>query len=90
MQYMEYHKGLRTVGYLCMRLSILGGILWVLNALFFFVEYFNHGFHIPNFHDVIAGYGGALIAAIVPILFLYCVGGAINVLLDIEANTRKQ
>lgn len=86
---MDYHKGLRNAGYICQRLAILGGILWLLNCLFFFVEYFSAGIRIPNFHEIIAGYGGALIAAIVPILMLYCVGGVINVLLDIEVNTRK-
>jgi hypothetical protein len=86
---MDYHKGLRTASYVCMRLSILGGVLWGLNVVFFFIGYFSEGFHLPNFRELIAGYGGALIAAIVPILLLYSIGGVVNLLLDIEANTRK-
>jgi hypothetical protein len=86
---MEYRKGLRNAAYVCQRLGILGGILWIINCLFFFVEFFSNGAHLPNFREVIAGYGGALIAAIVPIIMIYCIGGVVALLLDIEANTRK-
>ena len=43
----------------------------------------------PDFRGLIASYGGALIAAIVPVLLLYGAGGVINLLLDIEQHTRK-
>jgi hypothetical protein len=88
-QMMDYHKGLRNAAYICQRLGILGGVLWIINCLFFFFEFFTSGPHIPNFREIIAGYGGALIAAIVPIIMIYCIGGVVNLLLDIEANTRK-
>ncbi len=86
---MEKNKGLRNAAYICQRLAIIGGIVWLVNCAIFFVQYFSGGVHIPNFRDVIEGYGGALMASIVSILLLYAAGGAINLLLDIEANTRK-
>jgi hypothetical protein len=63
--------------------------LWALNAIFFFVQYFSDGMKLPDFRGVITTYGGTLIAAIVPVLLLYAAGGVINLLLDIEANTRR-
>jgi len=86
---MENHKGLRNAAYVCQRLALVGGVLWVLNALFFFVQYFSDGMKVPNFRALIEGYGGALIAAIVPILLLYAAGGVVNLLLNIELNTRR-
>jgi hypothetical protein len=86
---MDKYKGLRNAAYLCQRMGILGGILWILNAAFFFFQYFSEGMKVPDIRSLINGYGGALIAAIVPVLMLYAVGGVINLLLDIEANTRK-
>lgn len=86
---MEKYKGLRNIAYICQKMSIVGSILWILNILLFFVQYFSGGMRFPNVRSLVEGYGGALIAAIVPILMLYCVGGFIYLLLDIEANTRK-
>ena len=86
---MEKHKGLRNAAYICQRLAIIGGIVWIVNCLIFFVQYFSAGMRLPNFHEMIQGYGGALIASIVSILLLYAAGGVIGLLLDIEANTRK-
>ena len=86
---MGNYKGLRNAAYTCQRLALIGGVLWVLNAIFFFFQYFSEGMKMPNFRALIEGYGGALIAAIVPILLLYAAGGVINLLLDIETNTRK-
>lgn len=85
---MDHRKGLRNAAYICMRLAILGGILWFINAVVFFVEWFKNGFHL-DFSNILTNYGGALIATIVSVLLLYCVGGVVNLLLDIEANTRK-
>lgn len=87
---MDHNKGLRTAAYVCQRLAVLGGVLWALNALFFFVQYLSDGMRLPNFRAVVETYGGTLIAAIVPILLLYGAGGVINLLLTIEANTRRQ
>ena len=86
---MEKHKGLRNAAYLCQRLALVGGAVWALNCVIFFMQYFNAGMRFPNFREMIEGYGGALIASIVSILMLYAAGGAIGLLLDIEANTRK-
>ena len=86
---MEHHKSLRTAGYVCQRLALLGGVFWALNAVFFFVQYFSDGMRLPDFRTLVASYGGTLIAAIVPVLLLYAAGGVVNLLLDIEANTRK-
>ena len=86
---MERNKGLRNAAYVCQRLAIVGGIVWLINCIMFFVQYFSSGVRLPNFREVIEGYGGTLIAAIVPILLLYAAGGAIGLLLDIEANTRR-
>ena len=85
----EYNEGLRKAAYVTMKLAVIGGIVWLLNVVFFFIEYFSQGVRLPNFRELIAGYGGALIAAIVPIMLLYMVGGIANILLDIEKNTRK-
>lgn len=86
---MDRYKGLRNAAYVCQRLAMFGGILWVLNAVVFFFQYFSDGMKLPDFRSLIAGYGGTIIAAIVPILLLYAAGGAVNLLLDIEANTRR-
>ena len=86
---MDKYKGLRNAAYICQKLALIGGVLWLLNSIFFFVQYFSDGMQLPNIRDVIEGYGGALIAAIIPILMLYNAGGVINLLLDIEANTKK-
>ncbi len=86
---MMNHKGLRNAAYICQRLAVVGGILWALNAIFFFVQYFSDGMKIPDFRSLIQSYGGTLIAAVVPVLLLYAAGGVINLLLDIEANTRR-
>jgi len=86
---MGNYKGLRNAAYICQRLAIIGGILWGLNAVFFFFQYFSDGMKLPDFRSLIATYGGTLIAAIVPVLLLYAAGGVINLLLDIEANTRR-
>ena len=86
---MDHTKGLRNAAYVCQRLALVGGVLWALNAIFFFVQYFSDGMRLPNFRSVIESYGGALMAAIVPILLLYAAGGVINLLLNIEANTRQ-
>ncbi len=86
---MDQHKGLRTVAYLCQKLGIFGIVLWFLNALIFFIQYFSEGMKWPNFRQFVEGYGGGLIAAIVPILLLYASGGVINLLMKIEENTRK-
>jgi hypothetical protein len=86
---MDKYKGLRNAAYICQRMGLLGGVLWLLNAVFFFVQYFSEGMKIPDIRVMVQGYGGALIAAIVPVLMLYSVGGVIGLLLDIEANTKK-
>ncbi|MBI1807181.1 MAG: hypothetical protein HYR76_09045 [Ignavibacteria bacterium] len=86
---MDDNKGLRNAAYLCQRLALLGGVLWVLNAAFFFVQYFSEGMRVPDFRVLISNYGGTLIAAIVPILLLYGAGGVITLLLKIEGNTRR-
>ncbi len=86
---MEKHKGLRNAAYICQRLALIGGAVWAVNCVIFFIKYFSAGMQLPNFRDVIESYGGALIASIVSILLLYVAGGAIGLLLDIEANTRK-
>jgi hypothetical protein len=83
------YKGLRNASYVCQKLAIVGGIFWAFNAVVFFWQYFSNGMRLPDFRSFIEGYGGAIIAAIVPILLLYAAGGVINLLLDIEANTRK-
>ena len=86
---MEKYKGLRNAAYICQRLAIVGGVLWVLNSGMFFIKYFTAGAGLPNFHEMVEGYGGALIATIISVLLLYAAGGVIGLLLDIEANTRK-
>jgi hypothetical protein len=86
---MDKYKGLRNAAYVCQKLAILGGVLWVINAVIFFIQYFSGGMCLPDFRGLVEGYGGALIAAVIPILMLYNVGGIIYVLLDIEANTKK-
>ena len=86
---MDKYKGLRNAAYVCQKLAVVGGVLWGLNAVFFFFQYFSEGMRLPNIRAVIENYGGALIAAIVPILLIYAAGGVINILLDIEGNTRK-
>jgi hypothetical protein len=86
---MDKHKGIRNVAYICQKMSIIGGIVWILNVIFFFIQYFSAGMKIPDIRDVMQSYGGALIAAIVPILMLYAVGGILYLLIDIETNTHK-
>ncbi len=86
---MDRYKGLRNAAYVCQKLAIFGGILWVINVVVFFWEYFSMGMRFPDFRELINNYGGTLIAVIVPILLLYAAGGVVNLLLDIEANTRK-
>jgi hypothetical protein len=86
---MDQFKGLRTAAYVCQKLAVFGGILWVINALIFFWQYFSSGMKLADFRMFIESYGGTLIAAIVPILLLYAAGGAVNLLLQIESNTRK-
>ena len=86
---MDNHKGLRNAAYVCQRLALVGGVLWVLNAIYFFVQYFSDGMKVPDFRSLIEGYGGTLMAAIVPILLLYAAGGVVNLLLNIEMNTRR-
>lgn len=86
---MDKNKGLRNAAYVCQRLALVGGVLWALNCVIFFVQYFSAGMSLPSFRDVVQGYGGALIASIVSVLLLYAAGGAIGLLLDIESNTRK-
>ena len=87
---MNQHNVLRKASSLCYRFGIIGGILWIVSAIYFFVQYFSNGIRVLNVRDVIQGYGGALIASIIPILLLYAAGGVVNLLLDIEANTRNQ
>lgn len=86
---MDYHKGLRTAGYVCQKLALVGGVFWAINVVFFFWQYFSEGMRLADFRTLIEGYGGTLIAVIVPILLLYAAGGVVNLLLQIEANTRK-
>lgn len=86
---MDKYKGLKNAAYLCQKMGILGGILWVINAIFFFIQYFSEGMKFPDIRVLVEGYGGALIGAIVPILLLYAAGGVIYLLIDIEANTKK-
>ena len=86
---MDKHKGLRNVAYICQRLALVGGVLWILNCVLFFIKFFSSGLVLPDIRGIIEGYGGVLIASIVPILMLYTVGGVVGLLLDIEANTRK-
>ena len=86
---MDRHKGLRNAAYVCQRIALLGGVLWAFNCVLFFIQYFSDGMRLPSFRDIVEGYGGALIASIVSVLLLYAAGGAIGLLLDIEANTRK-
>ncbi|HZY10880.1 MAG TPA: hypothetical protein VFF29_06965 [Bacteroidota bacterium] len=87
---MDKYKGLRNAAFICQKLAFLGGIIWVINSVLFFIQYFSAGMQFPNFRDLVSTYGGALIAAIIPILMLYNVGGVIYLLLDIEQNTRKK
>ncbi len=87
---MDKYKGLRNAAYVCQKLAVIGGVLWLVNALVFFWQYFSAGMRLPDFRAVIDNYGGGLIAAIVPILLLYAAGGVVNLLLNIEANTQKQ
>lgn len=82
-------KGLHTAAYLCQKLAIIGGIIWIINVIIFFVQYFSEGMKWPDFRIFIEGYGGGIIAAIIPILLLYSAGGVINLLIKIEENTRK-
>ena len=86
---MEQHKGLRNAAYVCQKLALFGGVLWIINVVLFFVQYFSAGMQWPNFRVFVEGYGGGIIAAIIPILLLYAAGGVINLLLKIEENTRK-
>ena len=86
---MEQHKGLRNAAYVCQKLALFGGVLWIINVVLFFVQYFSAGMQWPNFRMFVEGYGGGIIAAIIPILLLYAAGGVINLLLKIEENTRK-
>ena len=86
---MDQHKGLRNAAYVCQKLAIFGGALWAINVVIFFVQYFSAGMQWPNFRVFVEGYGGGIIAAIIPILLLYAAGGVINLLLKIEENTRK-
>jgi hypothetical protein len=86
---MDQNKGLRNAAYLCQKLAIFGGVLWVINVVIFFFQYFSTGMQWPNFRAFVEGYGGGIIAAIIPILLLYAAGGVINLLLKIEENTRK-
>ncbi len=86
---MEKNKGLRNAAYICQRLALIGGAIWLVNCVMFFVQYFSAGMQFPNFREMMGDYGGALIASIVSILLLYAAGGAIGLLLDIEANTRR-
>ena len=55
---MNNYKGLRNAAYVCQRLALIGGVLWVLNCFFFFAQFFSAGLRL-NFHDVIENYGGA-------------------------------
>lgn len=87
---MDKYKGLRGAAYICQKLGLIGGVVWLINVVFFFIQYFSEGMRFPDVRSLVQGYGGALIAAIVPVLMLYAVGGLINLLLDIEGNTRKQ
>ena len=86
---MDKYNGLRNVAYVCKRLGLLGGVLWFLNSIYYLVEFFSGGLRLPNIRETIASYGGALFASLIAVLLLYAVGGVINLLLDIEANTRK-
>ena len=86
---MDKYKGLRNAAYICQKISMIGGVLWALNVVFFFFQYFSEGMRIPNIRSVVEGYGGVLIAAIIPILLLYCGGGVVYLLMDIDANTKK-
>jgi hypothetical protein len=86
---MEQHKGLRNAAYVCQKLALFGGVLWIINVVLFFVQYFSAGMQWPNFRVFVEGYGGGIIAAIIPILLIYASGGVINLLLKIEENTRK-
>ena len=86
---MEQHKGSRNAAYVCQKLALFGGVLWIINVVLFFVQYFSAGMQWPNFRMFVEGYGGGIIAAIIPILLLYAAGGVINLLLKIEENTRK-
>ena len=86
---MDQNKGLRNAAYLCQKLALFGGILWIINVVIFFIQYFSAGMKWPDFRAFIEGYGGGIIAAIIPILLLYAAGGVINLLLKIEENTRK-
>ena len=86
---MDKCKGLRNAAYVCQKMGILGGVLWVINAIFFFIQFFSEGMQTLDLRSLLASYGGVLIYTIVPVLMLYNVGGVINLLLDIEANTRK-
>lgn len=83
------YKMLRNVAYVCQGLAWIGVLLWLINAIIFFYTVFFTAAGFPNIRDIITGYGGGLIAAIVPILILYAAGGLIYLLLDIEQNTRK-
>lgn len=85
---MDHLKGLRSVAQFCMRLGILGGVFWVINAIFFFIEWLKN-WSLPDVRGIISSYGGALIATIIPIVLIYAVGGLINLLIAIEENTRK-
>lgn len=85
---MDKYKGLLNVAYICQKMSLIGSVLWVLNVILFFIQLFSEGMKL-SLRAMVESYGGVLIAAIVPILMLYAVGGVIKLLLDIEANTRK-
>ncbi len=69
--FIERYKGLRNAAYICQKLVIFGGMLWIVNAVIFFWQYFSTGMKFPDFRLLVDNYGGALIAVIVPILLLY-------------------
>jgi hypothetical protein len=83
------YKMLRNVAYVCQGLAWIGVFLWIINAIIFFYTFFSSGTGISTVKDIIANYGGGIIAAIIPILLLYATGGLIYLFLDIEENTRK-
>jgi hypothetical protein len=83
------YKMLKNIAYLCQGLAWIGGVLWIVNAIIFFYTYFTSKIDLPKIGDLVTGYGGGIIAAIIPIILLYAVGGLIYLLIDIEHNTRK-
>ncbi|MBU1298133.1 MAG: hypothetical protein KKF20_00025 [Bacteroidetes bacterium] len=83
------YKMLSNVAYVCQGLAWIGVLLWIINAIIFFYTFFSSGPGISTVKDIIANYGGGIIAAIIPILLLYATGGLIYLFLDIEQNTRK-